>query len=157
MPAKGRTAAVVAVAALPVAGPARAFQCPKLIAEINNEAGKRFDNVSYDAKLKAAEAQKLHAEGKHAEAEKAAKDARAAGREDVGPLACRAPGAGCPARRLSDGPAGSGAGGRRYTPHRRSRRLSIRRPSYSRRGRRARRPGSPNTRGKGRAGAAPRR
>lgn len=52
-------------------------QCPKLIAEINNEAGKRFDNVSYDAKLKAAEAQKLHAEGKHAEAEKAAKDALA--------------------------------------------------------------------------------
>ncbi len=77
MPAKGRTAAVVAVAALLVAGPALAFQCPKLIAEINNEAGKRFDNVSYDAKMKAAEAQKLHAEGKHAEAEKAAKDALA--------------------------------------------------------------------------------
>ena len=33
--------------------------------------------MSYDAKLKAAEAQKLHAEGKHAEAEKAAKDALA--------------------------------------------------------------------------------
>jgi hypothetical protein len=69
------TSAVVAVAALLVAGPALAFQCPKLIAAINNEAGKRFDNASYTAKMKAAEAQKLHADGKHAESEKVAKDA----------------------------------------------------------------------------------
>jgi hypothetical protein len=56
------------------AGPALAFQCPKLIGQINAAAGNRFDNASYDAKLKAAEAQKLHAEGKHAESEKAAKE-----------------------------------------------------------------------------------
>lgn len=69
--------AVLAVAALLVASPALAFQCPKLITAINNEAGKRFDNAASDAKVKAAEAQKLHAEGKHAESEKVAKDALA--------------------------------------------------------------------------------
>ena len=56
------------------AGPALAFQCPKLVGQINAEAGRRFDNASYDAKMKAAEATKLHAEGKHAESEKAAKE-----------------------------------------------------------------------------------
>lgn len=58
-------------------GPALAFQCPKLIGQINAEAGRRFDAASYDAKLKAAEAQKLHAEGKHAESEKAAREGMA--------------------------------------------------------------------------------
>jgi hypothetical protein len=57
------------------AGPALAFQCPKLVGQINAEAGRRFDNTAYDAKMKAAEATKLHAEGKHAESEKVAKDA----------------------------------------------------------------------------------
>lgn len=56
------------------AGPALAFQCPKLIGQINAAAGNRFDNASYQAKMKAAEAQKLHAEGKHAESEKVAKE-----------------------------------------------------------------------------------
>jgi len=56
------------------AGPALAFQCPKLIGQINGEAGRRFDATAYDAKMKAAEAQKLHAEGKHAESEKLAKE-----------------------------------------------------------------------------------
>ena len=56
------------------AGPALAFQCPKLIGQINAEAGRRFDAASYDAKMKAAEAQKLHADGKHAESVKAAQD-----------------------------------------------------------------------------------
>jgi hypothetical protein len=56
------------------AGPASAFQCPKLVAQINAEANRRFDNASYDAKMKAAEATKLHAEGKHAESEKVAKE-----------------------------------------------------------------------------------
>ena len=55
------------------AGPASAFQCPKLVAQINAEANRRFDGASYDAKMKAAEAAKLHGEGKHADAEKAAK------------------------------------------------------------------------------------
>ncbi len=56
------------------AGSALAFQCPKLVAKINNEAQKRFDNASYEAKMKGAEATKLHAAGKHAEAEKVAKE-----------------------------------------------------------------------------------
>jgi hypothetical protein len=59
------------------AGPALAFQCPKLVGQINGEANRRFDNASYDAKVKAAEATKLHAEGKHAESEKLAKQALA--------------------------------------------------------------------------------
>lgn len=65
--------AVLGFASLVFVGPALAFQCPKLITQINNAAGNRFDNVSYDARQKAAEAQKLHAEGKHAESEAAAK------------------------------------------------------------------------------------
>ena len=56
------------------AGPALAFQGPKLIGQINAAAGNRFDGASYDAKMKAAEAQKLHAEGKHAESVKAAQE-----------------------------------------------------------------------------------
>jgi hypothetical protein len=65
--------AVAAVAVFALASPALAFQCPKLVNQINAAAGNRFDNASYDAKRKAAEAAKLHGEGKHAEAEKAAK------------------------------------------------------------------------------------
>jgi len=72
------TSAVAAVAALVLAGPVQAFQCPKLIAQINAAAGNRFDNASHTAKMKASEAQKLHAEGKHAESEKAAKEGLAA-------------------------------------------------------------------------------
>ena len=56
------------------AGPALAFQCPKLIGQINDATGNRFDNASYDAKMKAAAAQKLHSEGKHAESVKAAQE-----------------------------------------------------------------------------------
>jgi hypothetical protein len=56
------------------AGPALASQCPKMIARINAEAGRRFDNAAYDAKMKAAAASKLHAEGKHAESEKVAQE-----------------------------------------------------------------------------------
>lgn len=65
--------AVLGVSSLVFVGPALAFQCPKLITQITNAAGNRFDNASYEAKVKAAEAQKLHAEGKHAESEAAAK------------------------------------------------------------------------------------
>lgn len=65
--------AVLAVSSVMFVGPAFAFQCPKLAMQITNAAGNRFDNASYNAKQKAAEAQKLHAEGKHAEAEAAAK------------------------------------------------------------------------------------
>jgi hypothetical protein len=56
------------------AGPALAFQCPKLIGQINAAAGNRLDSAGYDAREKAAEAQKLHAEGKHAESVKAAQE-----------------------------------------------------------------------------------
>lgn len=56
------------------AGPVAASQCPKLVAQINAEAGRRFDNTAYDAKMKAAQATKLHSEGKHAESEKLAKE-----------------------------------------------------------------------------------
>jgi hypothetical protein len=66
--------AAVAVVALGFAGPALAFQCPKLVNQISAAAGNRFDNAAYEAKTKAAEAARLHAEGKHAEAEQAAKE-----------------------------------------------------------------------------------
>ena len=56
------------------AGPALAFQCPKLIGQINDATGNRFDGAAYDAKMKAAAAQKLHAEGKHAESVKTAQE-----------------------------------------------------------------------------------
>jgi hypothetical protein len=55
-------------------GPALAFQCPKLISKIHDEADSRFDDASYDARRKADEAEALHKAGKHAEAEKAAKE-----------------------------------------------------------------------------------
>lgn len=64
----------IAVAVAFAAGPAFAFQCPKLVGQINASAGNRFDNSAYEARMKSAEASKLHAEGKHAEAEKAAKE-----------------------------------------------------------------------------------
>ena len=56
------------------AGPALAFQCPKLIGQINAAAGNRLDAAGYDARMKAAEADKLHKEGKHAESVKAAQE-----------------------------------------------------------------------------------
>ena len=68
------TAAVIGVAALAFAGAADAFQCPKLVAQINAAAGNRLDAAGYDARMKAAEADRLHKEGKHAESEKAAKE-----------------------------------------------------------------------------------
>jgi hypothetical protein len=67
------TVAAVSLTVL-TAGPALASSCPKLIAQINAAAGNRFDAASHQAKDKAAQAQKLHAEGKHAESEKTAKE-----------------------------------------------------------------------------------
>jgi hypothetical protein len=57
-----------------LAGSAEAFQCPKLIGQINAAASNRLDAAAYDARQKAAEADRLHKEGKHAESEKAAKE-----------------------------------------------------------------------------------
>jgi len=68
------TAALIGVAALAFAGAAEAFQCPKLVGQINATAGNRFDAAASEARIKAAEADRLHKEGKHAEAEKAAKE-----------------------------------------------------------------------------------
>ena len=65
---------VAAAGAVLAVGSADAFQCPKLVAQINNETANRFDSASYEAKELSAQAAKLHAEGKHAESEKAAKD-----------------------------------------------------------------------------------
>jgi len=44
------------------------------VSQINAAAGNRFDAAAYDARTKAAEADRLHKEGKHAESERAAKD-----------------------------------------------------------------------------------
>ena len=66
--------ALVATAVALVASSAFAFQCPKLIAEINGQVGNRFDASAATARAKAAEADKLHKDGKHAESEKAAKE-----------------------------------------------------------------------------------
>ena len=65
---------VIGLAAVLVAGPALAFQCPKLIKKIDDETSIRFDPAAADARAKAAEAAELHAKGKHPEAEQAAKD-----------------------------------------------------------------------------------
>jgi len=66
---------VIAVLALAVVGVADAFQCPKLVSQINTTVGSRFDAAASEARVKAAEADRLHKEGKHAESEKAAKEA----------------------------------------------------------------------------------
>ena len=66
--------AVVAVMVALAAGPALAFQCPKLVNQINNETGTRYDPAAAGAKEKATMAAALHGQGKHAEAEKAAKE-----------------------------------------------------------------------------------
>ena len=58
--------------------PAVAGQCPKLIGQINQEAGNRMDGAAVTAREKAAQADKLHKEGKHADSEKVAKEALAA-------------------------------------------------------------------------------
>ena len=62
------------VFAFAVASPAFAFQCPRLVKQINDTAGNRFDAPAAQARADAAAAAKLHAEGKHAESEKMAKD-----------------------------------------------------------------------------------
>jgi len=65
---------VAGLVALALASPASAFQCPKLVGQINQATALRYDPTAADAKVKAIEAQALHAAGKHAEAEKLAKE-----------------------------------------------------------------------------------
>jgi len=74
----GRVALAVSIAlalVLAVAGPSSAFQCPKLIKAVNDEAGNRLDDAGYDARQLAEQAEQLHKEGKHADAEAKAKEA----------------------------------------------------------------------------------
>jgi len=68
---------VSAVAVLAIASPALAFQCPKLVKQINDNAGNRFDATAQQARVDAVSAAQLHAQGKHAESEKTAKGALA--------------------------------------------------------------------------------
>ena len=69
--------AVVALTALTLSTPAFAFQCPKLVKQLNDATAQRFDAAATNAKVQAQEASALHAAGKHAESEKMAKDALA--------------------------------------------------------------------------------
>ena len=69
--------ALSSLAVLVFTSPALAFQCPKLVKQINDTAGNRFDSAAQDARRAADQAAKLHAEGKHAESEQAAKAALA--------------------------------------------------------------------------------
>jgi len=74
----GRVAFVLSVVfalVLAVAGSSSAFQCPKLIQKVNEEAGNRLDEPAYNARQLADEADALHKAGKHAEAEAKAKEA----------------------------------------------------------------------------------
>lgn len=66
--------ALSAIAALAIATPALGFQCPKLVKQITDASSNRFDAAAAQAKIDAANAQKLHTEGKHAESEKVAKE-----------------------------------------------------------------------------------
>jgi hypothetical protein len=67
-------AATIGLTLVSFCGVAQAFQCPKLIGQINAAASNRLDAAGYEARMKAAEADQLHKEGKHAESEKAAKE-----------------------------------------------------------------------------------
>ena len=49
--------------------PSIAFECPALINAIYEATANRFDRNAQDARQKAAQAAKLHAEGKHRDAE----------------------------------------------------------------------------------------
>ncbi len=69
--------ALSALAALLLASPALAFQCPSLVKQINESVGNRFDAQASEARQAAAAAAQLHADGKHAESVKTAQDALA--------------------------------------------------------------------------------
>jgi hypothetical protein len=69
----------LAIVAL-MAGPALATECPTLIKQVRDGVGMRFDNAKYTALALAADAEKLHTEGKHeASVGKAEEAAKAAG------------------------------------------------------------------------------
>ena len=66
--------ALSAVLTFVVVSPAFAFQCPKLVQQINTTAGNRFDAAAAQARVDATNVAKLHSEGKHADSEKLAKE-----------------------------------------------------------------------------------
>ena len=68
---------VVSLVVLLLTAPAFAFQCPKLVKQLQDATGQRFDATAADAKLAAGRAQALHTAGNHAESEKVAKEALA--------------------------------------------------------------------------------
>ena len=70
--------AVVALVGLTLSTPAFAFQCPKLVKQLNDATAQRYDAAATTAKVAATEANALHAAGKHAEAEAKAKEGLAA-------------------------------------------------------------------------------
>jgi hypothetical protein len=69
--------ALVALLVFVFAGQALAFQCPKLVGQINTATATRYDPAAAAAKVAAVRAMELHQAGKHVEAEKMAKDALA--------------------------------------------------------------------------------
>lgn len=68
------TSILLGIVVLAPAPDAVANDCPALIRAIYTFAGTRFDQRAYDAKAKAVEAARLHAEGKHEDAEKIARE-----------------------------------------------------------------------------------
>jgi hypothetical protein len=66
---------VVGLLALLLATPAWAFQCPKLVKQLQDATNNRFDATAAAAKSAAVQSQALHSAGNHAEAEKVAKEA----------------------------------------------------------------------------------
>lgn len=68
------TSILLSVAMLAVPPGATADDCPALIRAIYAAADIRFDQRAYDARAKAVEAARLHAEGMHDDAEKVARE-----------------------------------------------------------------------------------
>ena len=66
---------MAALVALLCAAPASAFQCPKLVKQLQDATANRYDATASAAKVAAAQSNALHSAGNHAEAEKVAKDA----------------------------------------------------------------------------------
>jgi hypothetical protein len=67
--------ALVSLVVLLLAAPADAFQCPKLVKQLQDATAVRFDATAANAKISAKQAEALHAAGNHAESEKVAKEA----------------------------------------------------------------------------------
>ena len=68
------TFVLVALVVLVFAGQALAFQCPKLAAQIDTTTANRYDATAADAKVQKEAVMTLHKAGKHADAEKLAKE-----------------------------------------------------------------------------------